>query len=105
MKNLFIIGNWGNAHEYADFDGDIIGSVEWNTTYADEWYVPTKDLRNIFIAYYGEDRGITQNLISECTLMLLAGRQLEQELGALLYPASAIVAPLFLDEMQVRVRP
>ena len=64
-------------------------------------YVPTKDLRNIFIAYYGDDHGISQNLIETCTLMLLAGRTAEQEIGAVLYPASARVAPLFLDEMQV----
>ena len=95
-------GNWGNAHEYADFDGDILGVVEWNTTFEDQWYVPTKDLRNIFIAYYGDDHlGISQNLIETCTLMLLAGRTAEQEIGAVLYPASARVAPLFLDEMQV----
>ena len=94
-------GNWGNAHEYADFDGDILGVVEWNTTFDNQWYVPTKDLRNIFIAYYGDDQGISQNLIETCTLMLLAGRTAEQEIGAALYPASARVAPLFLDEMQV----
>ena len=94
-------GNWGNAHEYADFDGDILGVVEWNTTFENQWYVPTKDLRNIFIAYYGDDQGISQNLIETCTLMLLAGRTAEQEIGAVLYPASARVAPLFLDEMQV----
>jgi glycosylphosphatidylinositol phospholipase D len=63
-------------------------------------YVPTKDLQNIWIAYYGDDRGISQNLISSCTLMLLAGRIAEQELGAILYPVEAIVAPIFLDEIQ-----
>jgi hypothetical protein len=32
--------------------------------------------------------------------MLLAGRIAEQELGAILYPVEAIVAPIFLDEIQ-----
>lgn len=94
-------GDFGAAHNYADFVGDIIGIMEWNTSYIDQWYVPTKDLHNIFIEYYGDDQGITQNLISTCSLMLLAGRIAEQELGAAIYPVEAIRAPIFLDEIQV----
>ena len=30
-------GNWGAAHTYADFVGDIVGIMEWNTTYIDQW--------------------------------------------------------------------
>ena len=30
-------GNFGEAHNYADFVGDIIGVMEWNTTYIDQW--------------------------------------------------------------------
>lgn len=67
----------------------------------DSRYVPIKDLHNIFIEYYGDDRGITQSLISSCTLMLLAGRVAEQELGAILYPLEAIRAPIFLDVLEV----
>ena len=94
-------GNFGSAHSYADFVGDIIGIMEWNTTFIDQWYVPTKDLHNILIEYYGDDRGISQSLISSCSLWLLAGRIAEQELGAVVYPAEAIRAPVFLDEIQV----
>ena len=54
------------------------------------------------IEYYGDDRGISQNLIETCTLMLLAGRIAEQELGAAVYPIEVIRAPEFLDELQVR---
>ena len=35
--------------------------------------------------------------------MLLAGRIAEQELGALIYPIEVIQAPVFLDELQVRL--
>ena len=95
-------GNWNSAHQYADFGGDILGMLEWNTTMLDEWYVPTKDLLNIFNAYYdGEDKGLSTNLIQSCALWLLAGRVAEQELGPILYPAIAVEAPLFLDELQV----
>ena len=95
-------GNWNSAHQYADFGGDILGMLEWNTTMLDEWYVPTKDLLNIFNAYYdGEDKGLSTNLIQSCALWLLAGRVAEQELGPLVYPAIAVEAPLFLDELQV----
>ena len=66
----------------------------------DQWYVPINDLHNIFIEYYGDDRGITPNLISTCSLMLLAGRIAEQELGAAIYPIEVIRAPLFLDILQ-----
>ena len=58
-------------------------------------------MHNIFIEYYGQDRGITQTLISACSSMLLAGRIAEQELGALIYPIEVIQAPVFLDELQV----
>ena len=64
-------------------------------------YVPTRDLHNIIIEYYGEDRGISQVIIQTCTLMLLAGRTAEQELGAIVYPIEVIQAPVFLDEIQV----
>ena len=64
-------------------------------------YVPTRDLHNIIIDYYGDDRGISQVLIQTCTLMLLAGRTAEQELGAIVYPIEVIQAPVFLDELQV----
>ena len=74
--------------------------MEWNTTMVDQWYVPINDLHNIFIEYYGDDRGITPNLISTCSLMLLAGRIAEQELGAAIYPIEVIRAPLFLDILQ-----
>ena len=40
-------------------------------------------------------------MISTCTLMLLAGRIAEQELGAAIYPIEVIQAPVFLDELQV----
>ena len=30
-------GQWQTAHSYADFVGDIVGIMEWNTTYANEW--------------------------------------------------------------------
>jgi len=93
-------GQWQTAHSYADFVGDIVGIMEWNTTYANEWYVPTRDLHNIIIDYYGDDRGISQVLIQTCTLMLLAGRTAEQELGAIVYPIEVIQAPVFLDELQ-----
>jgi hypothetical protein len=53
------------------------------------------------IEYYGDDRGITQVIIQTCTLMLLAGRTAEQELGAIVYPIEVIQAPVFLDEIQV----
>ena len=93
-------GKYNPAHTYADFVGDIVGIMEWNTTMIDQWYVPVNDLHNIFIEYYGDDRGITPNLISTCTLMLLAGRIAEQELGAAIYPIEVIQAPLFLDVLQ-----
>ncbi len=97
-------GNYGDAHTLADFGGDILGVVEWNTTYSDQWYVPLVDLHKIFIAYYGDDRGVTQNIITECTLMLLAARIAEQEIGAAAYPVIAPAAPIFLDEYQVLTR-
>ena len=28
---------WQTAHTYADFVGDIVGIMEWNTTYVDQW--------------------------------------------------------------------
>ena len=71
LKYTDFEGNYGQAHTYADFVGDIVGIMEWNTSYIDQWYVPTQDLHNIMIEYYGEDRGISQNLIYSCTLMLL----------------------------------
>ena len=56
------------------------------------------------IEYYGDDRGISQVIISTCTLMLLAGRIAEQELGAIVYPIEVIQAPVFLDEIQVSLK-
>ena len=29
--------NWGKAHNYADFVGDIVGIMEWDTSYIDQW--------------------------------------------------------------------
>ena len=31
-------GDFGKAHDLADFGGDILGVVEWDTSYADKWY-------------------------------------------------------------------
>jgi hypothetical protein len=30
-------GDFNEAHTLADFGGDILGVVEWNTSYVDQW--------------------------------------------------------------------
>lgn len=34
-------GNFGQAHDYADFGGDILGMLEWNTSYINQWHENT----------------------------------------------------------------
>lgn len=93
-------GSFDSAHNLADFGGDILGVVEWNTSNANEWYVPTKDLHNIFLEYYGSDHGANENVIVACTTMLLAGRTAEQEMGPVLYSSYALQSAIFMDELQ-----
>ena len=45
----------GLAHDYADVYGDMIGVFQWNVSnYATEWFIPTIDVHNIYISYYGD---------------------------------------------------
>ncbi len=43
-------GDFGAAHDLADFGGDILGVVEWDTSYANKWW-PFKIL-NIRVKIY-----------------------------------------------------
>ena len=37
LSEMSYNGHWQQAHTYADFVGDIVGIMEWNTTYIDQW--------------------------------------------------------------------
>ena len=49
----------GLAHDYADVYGDMIGVFQWNVSnYATEWFIPTIDVHNIYISYYGDSNQV-----------------------------------------------
>ena len=35
-------GDFGAAHSYMDFGGDILGVTQWNTSFANGWYLLTR---------------------------------------------------------------
>jgi hypothetical protein len=39
-------GNFGLAHDFTDFGGDILGVTDWDTSYANKW----SDLLLLFIS-------------------------------------------------------
>ena len=39
VAELSFDGDFGTAHNYMDFGGDILGVTQWNTSFAIGWYI------------------------------------------------------------------
>jgi glycosylphosphatidylinositol phospholipase D len=69
-------GSFPDAHLVGDTGSDVINQFELNTKYiADlgDWFIPYKDLYNIYIDYYGKEI-VTEADIIECSSILFLGR-------------------------------
>lgn len=94
-------GSFDQAHSVGDTGGDIVNQFELNTSYiADlgDWYVPYKDLYNIYLEFYGNEE-ISELDIIECSSLLFAGRLGEQLAISLLYTQYSRKSPFLINKL------
>ncbi|KAG8520369.1 Phosphatidylinositol-glycan-specific phospholipase D [Galemys pyrenaicus] len=67
MAAIDFHGSYSEAHSTGDFGGDVLSQSEFNFDYlARRWYVPVKDLLEIYKKLYGREV-ITKHAIIDCT--------------------------------------
>ena len=69
-------GSFPDAHSVGDPGGDVVNQFELDATYISDlgdWYIPYKDLYNIYYQYYGKEV-LTEADIIECSSLLFLGR-------------------------------
>ncbi|XP_041422256.1 phosphatidylinositol-glycan-specific phospholipase D-like isoform X1 [Xenopus laevis] len=70
MGEVDFYGSYAEAHQTGDFGGDVLSRYELNFDYLEaKWYIPVKDLFNIYNLYYGKTI-IEENTITHCTYIL-----------------------------------
>ena len=62
--------------------------------------VPSEDLYNIFLKYYGKEV-IAKDLLEGCITEMYAVRELERLAGSIIYPIFTQTSSIFQDELEV----
>jgi len=97
-------GSYSDAHTALDRGGDIFSTYVWDSSFADEWYIPSQDILNIITRYNdGDDRGFTLGDFESCGAFLLLARGAEHAAGIALYPTTAEAIPTYVDEAETYV--
>ncbi|KAK2566631.1 Phosphatidylinositol-glycan-specific phospholipase D [Acropora cervicornis] len=74
MGDVNFFGSFPAAHPVGDIGGDMVASFEGDTsqipTGLKEWYLPSRDLEEIYLEYYGEKK-ISREEIEVCSASVL----------------------------------
>ncbi|XP_054985447.1 phosphatidylinositol-glycan-specific phospholipase D isoform X2 [Sorex araneus] len=93
-------GSYSEAHSTGDFGGDVLSQSEFNHNYLSRhWYVPVKDLLEIYKQLYGREV-ITHNAIVDCSYLQFL--ELYGEILAIskLYPTYSRKSPFLVEQFQ-----
>ncbi|XP_006888712.1 PREDICTED: phosphatidylinositol-glycan-specific phospholipase D [Elephantulus edwardii] len=92
--------SYPEAHSTGDFGGDVLSQFEFNFNYLTKrWYVPTKDLLEIYERLYGQNV-ITKNVIVDCTYLQFLEMYGEVLAVSKLYPTYSRKSPFLVEQFQ-----
>lgn len=93
-------GSYSEAHSAGDFGGDVLSQSEFNFNYlARRWYVPVKDLLEIYKKLYGREV-ITKHVIVECSYLQFLEMHGEMLAISKLYPTYSRKSPFLVEQFQ-----
>lgn len=102
MGDVNFFGSFPAAHNVGDIGGDMVASFEGDTrnitASINKWYVPSGDLEDIYLEYYGEKK-INKDEIELCTALLLLGWIGEHFGGAKLFSKYSKTSPFLMENL------
>ncbi|XP_074062019.1 phosphatidylinositol-glycan-specific phospholipase D isoform X2 [Macrotis lagotis] len=100
MGEIDFHGSYNDAHPIGDFGGDVLSHFELDFTYLGRtWYVPVKDLMEIYKQLYGKET-ITKDAIIECSYLQFLALYGEMMVLSKLYPTFAKRSPFLVEQFQ-----
>ncbi|KAE8598081.1 hypothetical protein XENTR_v10016717 [Xenopus tropicalis] len=100
MGEVDFYGSYAEAHQTGDFGGDVLSRYELNFDYLEaKWYIPVKDLFNIYKLYYGKTI-IEESTITHCTYILFLEMYGESLGIAKLHSTYASKSPFLVERFQ-----
>ncbi|XP_063779323.1 phosphatidylinositol-glycan-specific phospholipase D isoform X2 [Pseudophryne corroboree] len=97
MGEIDFHGSYSEAHQAGDFGSDVLSQYELDFHYLEpKWYIPVKDLANIYEEYYN-GTVIEENVIIDCTYILFLQLYGEHIAVSLLYPTYARKSPFLVE--------
>lgn len=101
MGDVNFFGSFSAAHPVGDIGGDMVASFEGDTSQLPsgfkEWYLPSRDLEEIYLEYYGEKK-ITREEIEICSATVLLAWIGEQTAGAKLVAEFSKQSPFLVED-------
>ncbi|KAM6185857.1 phosphatidylinositol-glycan-specific phospholipase D [Rhynchocyon petersi] len=92
--------SYSEAHSAGDFGGDVMSQFEFNFNYLTKrWYVPTKDLLEIYKKLYGRNV-ITKDVIADCSHLQFLEMYGETLAVSKLYPTYSRKSPFLVEQFQ-----
>ncbi|XP_006878008.1 PREDICTED: phosphatidylinositol-glycan-specific phospholipase D [Chrysochloris asiatica] len=92
--------SYSEAHSAGDFGGDVLSQFEFNFNYLTRrWYVPTKDLLEIYKRLYGRNV-ITKSAIVDCSYLQFLEMYGEMLAVSKLYPVFSRKSPFLVEQFQ-----
>ncbi|XP_004693375.1 PREDICTED: phosphatidylinositol-glycan-specific phospholipase D isoform X2 [Condylura cristata] len=93
-------GSYSDAHSAGDFGGDVLSQSEFNFNYlARRWYVPVKDLLEIYKRLYGREV-ISKHVITDCSYLQFLEMHGEMLAISKLYPTFSRKSPFLVEQFQ-----
>ncbi|CAH2284498.1 phosphatidylinositol-glycan-specific phospholipase D isoform X1 [Pelobates cultripes] len=100
MGEIDFHGSYKDAHHAGDFGGDVLSQFVLDFGYLEsKWYIPVKDLVNIYEEFYGKDV-IEDNTIIDCTYILFLQMYGESIAVSKLFPNYAKQSPFLVERFQ-----
>ncbi|KAM8966945.1 phosphatidylinositol-glycan-specific phospholipase D [Pelodytes ibericus] len=100
MGKIDFHGSYAEAHDAGDFGSDVLSQFELDFGYLEsKWYIPVKDLVNIYEEFYGT-AVIEERTIIDCTYILFVQMYGESIAISKLFPTYARKSPFLVERFQ-----
>ncbi|XP_041456952.1 phosphatidylinositol-glycan-specific phospholipase D-like [Lytechinus variegatus] len=103
MGDINFFGSFPDAHSVGDEGGDVLSEAELDLQYIrtlSNWYVPVKDLYEIYKIYYNNTVIMQEDVIVECTAILFLARLGEKLALSKLYMDYSSKSPFMVEEFE-----
>ncbi|XP_070562446.1 phosphatidylinositol-glycan-specific phospholipase D-like [Ptychodera flava] len=102
MGKVNFFGVFEDAHDVGDPGGDVAAMFEFQMDYIhslSEWYLPVKDLIEIYEEFYGK-KIITPAILIECSAFMFLARLGEKLVMSKVYPMYSGKSPFMMEQYQ-----